>query len=75
MWLEGALAFVFFIFNFDSCSISLVLDMFHVLAQFKQIIEFVASLRHQVLASQFDLWGVVTVINNRAGLFIIDIHW
>ena len=46
LWLEGALAFVFFIFNFDSCSISLVLDLFHVLAQFKQIIEFVAGLRH-----------------------------
>jgi len=46
VWLEGALAFVFFIFNFDSGSISLVLDLFHVLAQFKQIIEFVPGLRH-----------------------------
>lgn len=75
VWLECTLPFVFFIFNFDSGSICLVLDLLHVLTQLKQIIKFVASLRHQVLASQFDLRSVVAVINNRAGLFIIDIHW
>ena len=69
------MSFIFFIFNFNSGAVYLILDLLHVLAQLEEVVEFVASLRHQILAPQLNLGSVVAIIHDRARLLIIDVHW